>query len=111
MLLHQRHEDDGEEGADVDELEDLAQTPGEGEAESDGEGEEDVAADGGDLVGAIVGGIGVVGLQGQRARSLVGRMCCNGCSHLDASGAQIGWLRDIGERKRCGAGVSAGGRD
>ena len=65
------HEDDGEEGADVDDFEDLAEAPGEGEAERDGEDEEDVAADGGDLGGAIVGGIGVVGLQGQRARSLV----------------------------------------
>ncbi|MGD0648811.1 MAG: hypothetical protein ABR971_12550 [Acidobacteriaceae bacterium] len=73
-LLHQRHEDNSEEGADVHELEDLAQTPGECEAESDGEDEEDIAADGGDLARAVVGGIGVVGLQGQRARSLVGRM-------------------------------------
>ncbi len=73
-LLHQRHEDDGEEGADVDDLEDLAKAPGEREAESEGEGEEDVAAYGGGLARAIVGGIGVIGLQSQRAHSLVGRM-------------------------------------
>ena len=41
-----RHEHDGEERADVDEGEDLAQTPGEGEGQQDSEGEEDMAADG-----------------------------------------------------------------
>jgi len=69
--LHDGAEDDGEKGADVDDFEDLAEAPGEGEGEGDREGEENVAADGGGLVGAIVGGIGVIGLQGQRARSLV----------------------------------------
>ena len=53
---------DSEEGADVDDLEDLAETPGEGERERDGEGEEDVAAHGGDLAGAVVNSVGVVGL-------------------------------------------------
>jgi len=70
--LHDGAEDDGEEGADIDDFEDLAEAPGEREAESKREGKEDVAADRGDLRGAIVSGIGVVGLQGQRARSLVG---------------------------------------
>ena len=56
------HEDDGEERADVDELEDLAQAPGERQAERDREGEEDVAADGGDPLGSVVCGIRVVGL-------------------------------------------------
>jgi hypothetical protein len=61
-LLHQRHEDDGEEGADVDHLEDLAETPGESQAEREREDEEDVAAHGGDLMRAIVNSVGVVGL-------------------------------------------------
>jgi hypothetical protein len=45
--LHDGAEDDGEEGADVNQLEHQAQAPGEGEGESHGEGEEDVAADSG----------------------------------------------------------------
>jgi len=61
-LLHERHEDYREEGADVDDLEDLAKAPGECKAERDGEHEEDVAADGGDLRGAVVDSIGIVGL-------------------------------------------------
>ena len=40
------HEHDGEERADVDEGEDLAQTPGENEGKQHSEGEEDMAADG-----------------------------------------------------------------
>ncbi len=94
-VLHERHEDDGEERADVDDLEDLAETPGEREAESEREGEEDVAADGGDLLRVIVGGIGVVRLQRQRARSpgWLYWMLSLGCG-----GAQPGWLVVDSER-------------
>ena len=40
-----RHENDGEEGADVDHLKLAAELPSEGEKQQDGKGEEDVAAD------------------------------------------------------------------
>jgi hypothetical protein len=40
------HEDYGEERADVDEQENLAQTPRQRQRDDDAEGEEDVAADG-----------------------------------------------------------------
>ena len=39
------HENDGEEGADVEDQELFFEGPGEGEEEEDGDGEEDVAAD------------------------------------------------------------------
>jgi hypothetical protein len=45
--LDDGHEDDGEEGADVDDFEDAAELPREAEGEEDGEEEEDVAARGG----------------------------------------------------------------
>jgi hypothetical protein len=41
------HEDDGEEGADIEDQQLLLEGPGEGEAEEDDETEENVAADGG----------------------------------------------------------------
>jgi hypothetical protein len=40
------HEHDSEERADIDEHEDLAQTPGQGEGNQQSEGKEDVSADG-----------------------------------------------------------------
>jgi hypothetical protein len=46
-------EDHGEERTDVDQQEDFAKTPDEGESHHDGDGEEDVAADSG--VTGIVG--------------------------------------------------------
>ena len=55
------HQDDGEEGADVEDLELLAEFPGEGEQEEDADGEEDVAAG----VGAgLFGAFGVEGWVG-----------------------------------------------
>ncbi len=54
-----RGEHDGEERADVDQHEDVAQLPGEREHEQDGEGEEDVAADG------VAVGLGRGGCDGQ----------------------------------------------
>jgi hypothetical protein len=39
-----RHQDDGEEGADVEDLEFFAELPGEAEEEKDADGEQDVAA-------------------------------------------------------------------
>jgi hypothetical protein len=45
-LVDSGHEDDSEEGADVDDLQDLAEVPGENQKEGYGEDEEDVAADG-----------------------------------------------------------------
>jgi hypothetical protein len=44
-VVDQRREHDGEERADVDEGEDLAQTPGQSERQQDRDGKEDVAAD------------------------------------------------------------------
>ena len=55
-------EDDGEEGADVDQLQDEAQTPGERETESNREGEENIAAHGGDLAGVLAWDVRLVGL-------------------------------------------------
>ncbi len=57
------HENDGEEGADVEDQELFFEGPGEGEKEQDGDCEEDVAADrsagalfvGGEVVGCWVG--------------------------------------------------------
>ena len=46
MRLTSGREHDGEERADVDEGEDLAQTPGESEGKQNSDGEEDGAADG-----------------------------------------------------------------
>ena len=43
--LHDRREDDREEGADVDEGEGILKMPGQRERKRDAEGEEDVAAD------------------------------------------------------------------
>ena len=68
--LHDGAEHDGEESADVNQLQDLAKTPGEREAKREGEGKENVASNRGDLVRAVVRGVGVIRLQGQRARSL-----------------------------------------
>jgi hypothetical protein len=51
-LVDSGHEDDGEESADVDDLEDLAEVPGENQSQEDGEDEEDVTADG-DVVTAV----------------------------------------------------------
>jgi hypothetical protein len=50
--LDGRHEDDGEESADVDDLKDLAKVPGESESQEHGEDEDDVTSDG-DIVAAV----------------------------------------------------------
>ena len=52
------HQNDSEEGADVDELKDLAQVPGRGEREGDSEDEEDARAHG--AVGLLELGVAVV---------------------------------------------------
>jgi hypothetical protein len=85
-LLHDGGEDDGEESADVDQLEYGAKTPGEGEREGDREGKEDVAADAGGVAGLRFGGsllidVRLVRLERQRAHS---RDWISGCSPLDA---------------------------
>ena len=56
------HQDDGEEGADVEDLELFAELPGEGEQEQDADGEEDVAADVGAGLSALRGGLGRAGV-------------------------------------------------
>jgi hypothetical protein len=52
-VVDDRRQDHGEERTDVDQQEDFAKTPEEGESHHDSEGEEDVAADSG--IAGIVG--------------------------------------------------------
>jgi hypothetical protein len=90
--LHDGAEDDGEESADIEQLEHMAKMPGEGEGEGDREGEEDVAADRRDMVGTIGGGIRVIGLEGQGTPSLMhsGTVVADALTWMQ--GGASGWL-------------------
>ena len=53
-----RHQDDSEESAAVDDFEDDAEAPGEAGGDQDGEDKEDVAADGGAGLPLVRGEVG-----------------------------------------------------